>query len=156
MGIQCNFMREQPTGRRELFSHRNLRKELEATHRQIEFCIEDLQAVTSDGPPVGTQFSTIRLRIGKAILARRRIAHDAYSRLLAEVASDDVAAVRDLQQRELAQFHFTSEIIGHWTPQLLQGNWQEYCEASRRVRDGMREIIAAEKRLLYPLLDRLL
>jgi hypothetical protein len=47
-------------------------------------------------------------------------------------------------------------MIGHWTPQMLQGDWQGYCEASRKVRDGMREIIAAEKMLLYPLLDKLI
>lgn len=96
------------------------------------------------------------MRIGKAILSRRRIAQEAYSRLLPAVSSDEVMAVRDLQQRDLAHFQSTSEMIGHWTPQMLQDNWRGYCEASRKVRDGMRDIIAAERRLLYPLLDRLL
>jgi hypothetical protein len=151
-----NFKREQPMRLHQVSTYQNLQTKLEAANRQIALCIEDLEAVTSDVPPVSTQLSAVRLRIGKAILARRPVTHEAYSRLLSAVPADDVAAVRDLQQRDQAQFYFTSEIIRRWTPQMVKDDWQGYCVASRMVRDGMRAIIAAEKRLLYPLLDALL
>jgi hypothetical protein len=128
---------------------------LEETHRRIDLCFEDLEAITSEGPPEAVQLSAIRMRIGQAILIRRQVARDVYGYLLAVVCATDAAALRDLQRRDLDQFRVTSGVIQRWTPQRLRQDWPGYCDASRNVRDGLREIMDSEKRFLCPLLDRL-
>lgn len=135
-------------------TRQDLLVKLEITHRQIESGIADLEAVASDGPPQGTQFDAVRLQIGQAILKRRQVASEVYSTLLSAICAEDAVAVRGLQERDLEQFQRTSEVIRHWTPQMLRDDWSGYCEASRKVRDGLREILAAEKKLLFPLLVR--
>jgi hypothetical protein len=127
---------------------------LKAAHRRIESCIAELETITSGGLPDAARFGAIRLRVGQANLARRQIARRICSHLIAVTSIDKVEAVRELQRRDCEQFQRTSELIGCWTPQVLQNDWRGYCNASRRVRDGLREIVVAEKKLLYPLLQR--
>lgn len=44
--------------------------------------------------------------------------------------------------------------IGRWSRDAIEEDWQGYCEASRAIRLQMKACMDAEKRVLYPMLER--
>jgi hypothetical protein len=47
-----------------------------------------------------------------------------------------------------------SELIRKWTPDAVSSDWAGYGAASQKIRAGILELVAAERELLYPLLQR--
>jgi hypothetical protein len=92
------------------------------------------------------------LQIGMAILVKRRVICEIYGGFLAPRFAVQPHALCELRRRDLEQFQLTSRIIRDWTPALVVEDWAAYCAASRKAREGLSEIIAAERKLLYPLL----
>ena len=132
-----------------------LLSELKAVHRQLETCLAGLETMTGDGAPGAESLGAMRLRIGKAILAKRQVVWRIYGEFNAGRFTGKPETLRELKRRDLEQFQLTSKTIQEWTPALVQDDWAGYRDASRRVREGLREIIAAEKNALYPLLGAL-
>jgi hypothetical protein len=111
--------------------------------------------MTSDGSPGAASLGAMRLQIGKAILVKRQVVCQVYNELSAGHLAGKPEALRELKRRDLEQFQLTSKTIQQWTPALVQADWAGYHDASCKVREGLRQIIAAERALLYPLLGAL-
>jgi hypothetical protein len=127
---------------------------LQGAHRQIEAAIIEVEAMMAEGQPDPALSSALRMRIGQANLARSRIAREICSHLISTISIREAEAVRGLQRQDAEQFQQTSELIRQWTPTAVQADWEGYCAASRQARDQIRAIVAAEKWLFYPLLER--
>ena len=50
---------------------------------------------------------------------------------------------------------FSCEHASVWTSDALTKNWANYCAASKQMRARILELVAREKALLYPILERL-
>lgn len=123
---------------------------LEASHQQVESCVVALETIMADELSDITHFSGARLRLRQANLARTHIALDASRHLMTIQQAQH--SLRDLQGSELAVSQMISEHVQRWTLQALQNDWEGYCHATRKVLDGVRKLIAAEKKLLCQML----
>lgn len=123
---------------------------IEVCHQQVESCAFSLETVLmSELSDIG-QLSTVRLRLRQANLARTQVALDACRHLMTIYPAQ--RSLRDLQQRELDVSHMISSHVQSWTVQALLDDWNGYCLATNKVLEGVRELMAAEKTLLYPML----
>lgn len=126
---------------------------LEAAHDQVEQCIVGLESVMTEPDGAGTaDFSVTRLRLGRANLTRTQVAWQACSHLIPTAPSGQAEALRGLQKHEIEHSQAISEHIRRWPPRALQGDWQGYRDATRKVLERARELIALEQKLLLPLL----
>jgi hypothetical protein len=127
---------------------------LEVAHREVEESLDEIDSTAPDTAPGAAQFGAARLRAGQAILAKRQITTRVCSYLISMTSIEDAEGIRALQHRDGEQSKLVSDHVRRWTPDAIRNDWQAYCQASREVRDGVREIIVAEKRLFYPLLEQ--
>lgn len=123
---------------------------IEASHQQVESCVLLLETIIAGELSDIGQFSVARLRLRQANLARTQVALAACRHLITTTQAPK--SLRDLQRSELEVSQMISEHVQHWTMQALQNNWGGYCHATRKILESVRELIAAEKKLLCPLL----
>lgn len=127
---------------------------LEAAHQEVETCVTGLEAIMGAKLSDVGQFSSARLRLRQANVARTQAALDA-SRHLIRV-HDPQPELLDLKQRELDQSQSVSRHVQSWDLHRIQRDWDGYCRATRRILLGVRELVALEKRFLCSCLrDRL-
>lgn len=123
---------------------------LQASHQQVESCLIALETIMANELSDLGHFSGVRLRLRQANLTRKHIALNASRDLM--TIQQDQHSLRDLQGSELAVSQMISEHVQCWTMQALQNDWEGYCRATEKVLDGVRTLIAAEKKLLCPML----
>lgn len=123
---------------------------IEISHQQVESCVLLLEAIIAGELSDIGQFSAARLRLRKANLARTQVALAACRHLITTTQAQQI--LRDLQRSELEVSQTISEHVQSWTLQALQNDWKGYCHATRKILESVRELIAAEKKLLCPLL----
>jgi hypothetical protein len=155
MNVPSNKIPKHPLGDRfGLPTSPALLAGLQAAHRQIEATLDEIDSIGGHGVPNAAQFINARLRAGQAILAGRQIAMKVCSHLISLATKNDAEQIRELQRRDGERSGLVSNHVRRWTPDAMRDDWQGYCDASRKMRDGVREIVSAEKKLLYPLLQR--
>lgn len=126
---------------------------LEGAQGHLELCIAAFEEFMQLGEPTDmAEFGAIRLRLCKANLARTQVAREACSQLVSIVPIHITPAICDLEQREIEHFQMISQHVQRWTSQALQNDWSAYCGATGKLLDRTRELVAAEKELLLPLL----
>ena len=126
---------------------------LEAAHYQVEQCIVGLESVmTAPGGAGAADFAVTRLRLGRANLARTQVAWQACDHLISALPSGQAEELRGLQRHENEHSQTISEHIRRWPPRAVQSNWQGYRDATWKVLERARELIALEQKLLLPLL----
>jgi hypothetical protein len=153
MNVPSNSVPKHPLGDRfGLPTSPALLADLRAAHRQIEATLDEIDSIGGHGAPNAAQFINARLRVGQAILASRQIAMNVCSHLISLATKNDAEQIRELQRRDGEQSKLVSNHVRRWTPNAIRDDWQGYCDASRKMREGVREIVSAEKKLLYPLL----
>lgn len=131
-----------------------LLESLETVHREVEASLDEMDLIARDAAPPPAQFATARLRAGKAILAKRQITAKVCSHLVSVTSIEEAAEIRQLQNRDGERSNLISDHVQRWTPDAIGNDWHGYCQASREMRGGVREMVVAEKKLLYPLLVR--
>jgi hypothetical protein len=125
---------------------------LQAAHREVEAALDEMDLIARDAAPDAAQFSAARLRAGQAILAKLQITTKVCSRLISMTSIKAAGEIRELRSRDSDQAKLISDHVRRWTPDVIGNDWQGYCQASREMRDGVRELVLAERKLLYPLL----
>jgi hypothetical protein len=154
MDVRSSSVRKHATGDRlGLPASPALLAGLQAAHQQIEAALDELDSIGGNADFDPGQFTTVRLHAGQANLARRQIATKVCSHLIALTAIDDADDIRELQRRDGEHSKLVSDHVRRWTPDAVRDDWYGYCDTSRKMRDGVREIVVAEKKLLYALLE---
>jgi hypothetical protein len=126
---------------------------LQAAHGELEACIGELESVTND------RFNEIaitaaRMRIGAANADKHFAVREACAYLFPIVEPHEAEALRQLQEDNWQRVKLTSSHVRHWTAAAVADDWNGYCEAFRAIKTKVNEGIMAERRLLYPLLER--
>lgn len=125
---------------------------LEAAHRQVESALEEVKASTEEGRLDLAKFTAARLRVGQSDVARRQLVRRICSALLPATSPAEANAIRELQRCGAEHARRASELIGRWTPEAMAIDWDSFRLASYLLREQVRTALAAEKRILYPLL----
>lgn len=125
---------------------------IEASHQQVESCLVTLETIMAGELTDISRFSTARLRLRQANLARTKVGLEACRHLMTIDPSQ--AALGDLQRRELDVSQMISAHVHNWPMQTLRGDWDGYCRATRKILSVVRDLIIAEKKLLCCVLQR--
>lgn len=129
--------------------------DLQRAHATLLEAMKEMDRVTREGTPDKVEYGNARWRIGRASLIRRSVWNAIHADLIGQVANGQAA--RDLQELATADLKMLRRSTCHvseWTPAAIERNWRDYCTASRRIRSEMMACIGAEKRILYPMLQR--
>jgi hypothetical protein len=130
-----------------------LRLSLEEAHRVLSLQIGVLEGLVEQAVPDRAALANARWALTRA--SRRRtelLVHSIYPWLLAHAPADVRARIRALQEGGDECRIISSTHVGTWTIERVAADWKGYRVASRTMRRTMRDRIAAEQALLYPLL----
>lgn len=126
---------------------------IESAQSHLELCTVALECLmVEDDCGDMANFGAIRLRLAHANLTRTRIAQEACRYLISRVPAEGAEALCDLQQRETAHFQLISQHIQRWTTNAVQNEWLGYRDATRKLLETTRALVAIENRFLLPLL----
>jgi hypothetical protein len=128
--------------------------ELHQAHEQLLAALSDLEALTSVPQPDSTALSGVRWKLSRASSQRRRLVEQACAALIECASPAETEGVRALRQGIGELQSASSRHVGTWTLARVIEDWDGYRAASEEMRGRMRERIATEKRVLYPLLQR--
>ena len=128
--------------------------DLHQAHERLLAALDDLEALTAVAQPDSAAIAAVRWKLSRASGQRRRLVDEASARLIETATVGEAQAVRTLQQRIAESQSASSRHVGAWSIRKVVEDWDGYRAASADMRAAMRERIAAEKRLLYPLLQR--
>jgi hypothetical protein len=126
---------------------------LEGAQSDLETCVAGFEKILGLGEPTDmAEFGVVRLRLCRANLSRTQVAREICSQLVCIVPIHVTPAICDLEQREIEHFQLISQHVQRWTSEALQRDWPAYCEATHKLLDRTRELVAAERSILLPLL----
>jgi hypothetical protein len=127
---------------------------LEAAHRQTEASIEALEATISGDLADGAQLKAQRKQIRQSNRARGQIASQVCRHLICAAGPPFADWIKELQRQESELFQAVWQHMRQWPHETAFRDWPGYTEAAKLLCRAIREIIHAEKEVLYPLLKR--
>ena len=128
---------------------KTLQQELEATIAQFE------AVVTGALPAEVASFAILRLRMTRASSRKRLFLETVLYPALAGLDGADREALARFRRDGQAQLQQSAEHIASWTMERILRDWRGYQGVSAQVRSAMRRRQAEERRLLYPLIERM-
>lgn len=128
--------------------------ELKTAHEEMLAALAELEALTAKAACDEPAVATARIRLSRASRQRRILATQAIDRLFSDASAADAARLKGLRERNSEQLEASAKHIGTWGLRTIRENWPQYCRASQDVRRGLRELIATDREVLYPLLSR--
>lgn len=134
------------------FDPASMLTELQNVHGDLLSGIAVMDTVT--GQPVADSYrhANARWRLSQAGLQACLLLGSVFSYLLPRAALGDAAVLRSIQATHLNMLRTSTEHVRNWPIDKIEGDWAGYCSGYRVFRWNLMTGIAAEKRLLYPLL----
>jgi hypothetical protein len=126
--------------------------ELRQIHEEMEAALEGLDALTSEPVLDESRLANARLKLSRVSGRRRRIVDAATLQLLDDAGPADARKLRALRELNAIQLEASTRHIGTWGLRHIQADWPGYCRASVSMRQSLRDLIAADRDTLYPLL----
>jgi len=128
--------------------------ELKSLHSELLDLLARMEALTAEHFDEHA-VADARWKLTRASNRRRRFLEEVvYPHLLARISPGEALRIKDLQGNAGASRAASSAHIRHWTPEHIARDWTGYQRASNAMRASMRERIAKEKSVIYPLLER--
>jgi hypothetical protein len=84
---------------------------------------------------------------------RRRIVDAATLDLLGTAGPEDARKLRSLRERNAIQLEASTQHIGTWGLRHIVADWPGYRRASGEMRQSIRDLVAADREILFPLLS---
>jgi len=129
--------------------------ELRQHHEKIGNLLAALEVVCQDRHADIVKVSAVRLELTRASRARSAYLNAVvYPKLMRTCPPDKRIALEKLKSDGLLMLVRSGDHIRHWTTREITQDWPGYCLASAAARQTMRDRIALEARLLYPLLEK--
>jgi hypothetical protein len=125
--------------------------ELRQLHSEILSCLDQLEALTAEATPPMERLPAVRYSLTRASRSRTMLLERLYGQLLDRADPGQRAAIERLKAEGKNNLVRSAEHIGSWTLRAVTKSWPEYCAASKSLRAHMRQRIALEQRVLYPL-----
>ena len=127
---------------------------LRNAHFAVLKCIAEMEQITAEATPDVIRYTAARLRISQASRERRLLWQHACRYLHDRVTADHSNDLRHLGMLDSELGLWSAAHIGRWTVKAIESDWIGYRQASRLMRRRMADCVAAEKRLLFPILAR--
>lgn len=87
--------------------------------------------------------------------AKRRALFDTATNYLGKTATPaEAAQIRSLRDLNATQLESSTKHIGAWGLRQLVADWPEYVRTAAPMRQSMRDLMAADRKTLLPMLDR--
>jgi hypothetical protein len=127
-------------------------EKLKEAHAELLQAIDELAELTRGLPPGKDLLVDVRWNVSKASLARRLLWGRIHAHLAGRVDESKEADLRNLQEMEVQLFRYSATHVARWTTELILDDWDGYRQASALMRSKMIDGVAAERRVLYPML----
>lgn len=128
--------------------------DLKLAHDELLGYISDLEAVVEGDMIQASVIARVRFQLSKASSRRRRLVAEAIDRLSVGATTEETLRLNSLRENNAAILAASSSHVGEWSIETILANSEGYRAASAAMRKSMRERIAMEKGVLYPLLER--
>ena len=148
------FVQDQPSPHRSALAASSFLTELRQAHEFLIAAMEVMDRLTRQSNADPSCFANARWRISQASLARRTLWGAIFRHLLPRANLKDVVELERLATADREMLRYSANHISTWVPGRIDADWEGYCEASRAIRWRMKACLGAERRILYPLLDR--
>lgn len=127
---------------------------LKTVHEEMLAALAELEALTAEAACNEPAIAAARIRLSRASRRRRILSNQAIDQLLGGASPADAARLQGLRNRNTEQLETSAKHIGSWGLRTIREDWPQYCRASHGVRGELHGLIAADRELLYPLLER--
>lgn len=127
--------------------------DLRALHEEMSAALAELELLTAVDSPDKGALAAARVRLSRASGARRKLVDSITTRLIESGAPADATRLRTFREINAAQLHASTTHIGKWGIRHAMEDWAGYRAASSHMRQTLRDLIAEDRRTLYPLLD---
>ncbi|MCW3848730.1 hypothetical protein OF829_15950 [Sphingomonas sp. LB-2] len=131
-----------------------MRAEFNAIHEELLAAIGELDQLTQESEPNQSAVASARARLSKASGKRRAMFDMACNYLNKTAAPADAETLRGLRDLNAAQLKASTAHIGAWGLRQLVADWPGYVRTAAPMRQSMRDLIAADRKTLLPMLDR--
>ena len=131
-----------------------MQAELKAIHEELIAAMDELDRLTADPVPNQTGVAGARARLSRASGKRRALFDMACNYLNKTASPADAQKLRELRDINAAQLEASTGHIGAWGLRQLVENWPEYVRTAAPMRQSMRDLIAADRKILFPMLER--
>jgi hypothetical protein len=127
---------------------------LREAHESVLAAIVEMDEVTGiRSDPL--HYTRARFHISRASMARRQLFRAICAKLDGRLDAAEAHALAAVQAADTEMLNRSSAHISRWVPAAIEQDWPGYCAASRQVREHMKRELECEKRLLFPILERL-
>ena len=127
--------------------------ELRQHHEKIGDLLTALEVLCQDRHADIVKVSAVRIELTRASRARSAYLNAiVYPKVMRSCPADKRIALEKLKSDGLLMLVRSADHIRHWTTREITADWPGYCIASAAARQTMRDRIALEAQLLYPLL----
>ena len=141
-------LRERPAASNSLLG------ELREAHEVLIAAMNVMDRLTRQSEADPSCFANARWRISQASLARRTLWSVIFRHLLPQANPKEVVELERLATADREMLRHSANHIFMWLPSKIEVDWKGYCEASLAIRWRMKACLGAERRILYPLLER--
>lgn len=131
---------------------RLLLTELREAHDRLLAAMAELDELTRGPVPAKARIIDARWNISRASLARRTLWNRIHAYLLVRATGAAAVDLHKLKEDDRALLRASTAHVSRWTVDSVMKEWAAYCEASAQIRWKMKAAIAAEQRVVYPLL----
>lgn len=129
---------------------------LAKVHANLLAAIAQLESVTACETVDPARLAGARWRIGRASGERLRLIENAvYPSLDGRVSQADNGKLEALRQEYAVLRAVSNAHVARWTADKAVADWAGYRRASFAMTGSMRKRVAAEKEVLYPMLERI-
>ncbi|MES2444565.1 MAG: hypothetical protein V4574_17195 [Pseudomonadota bacterium] len=126
--------------------------ELIATNDELLAALDALETLTAQPEPAEAAVASARLKLSRASGKRRRVVDAACTLLLETASAEDARKLRGLREINATQLEASTGHIGSWGLKHVMADWPGYCRVSAPMRQSLRDLVAADRETLYPLL----
>jgi hypothetical protein len=128
--------------------------ELRAIHEELLAAICELDQLTQESQPNQSAVAGARARLGRASGKRRALFDMACNHLNKTAMPADAQKLRELRDLNGIQLEASTKHIGAWGLRQLVADWPEYVRTAAPMRQSMRDLIAADRAILLPMLEK--
>ena len=127
---------------------------LQAAHQALLGEMANLDVLTREAALDSLRFTSARWKVSQASLRRRTLSARIREYFRARGTADEIRELAELENSDQALLRASADHVRTWSAQAIREDWPGYCQASRQIREQMRQFIALEQRRLYPLLEK--
>jgi hypothetical protein len=126
---------------------------LKTIHEELLVGIKTLETVVQQSAPDVVGLTNARWKLSRASSHRRKFLADTVYPALDRASVPDRRGLEELRAAGTALLTESAQHIAAWSTDRIMSDWAGYQAASAAMRAAMRNRIAAEKAILYPLLE---